>query len=45
MQETSGYARTVGGPDVSMAAPGVALADLWDEAVTTYGRKARSRVV
>ena len=45
LQEPSGYARTVGGPDVAMPAPGVALADLWDEARTAYGRQARSRVV
>ena len=45
LQETAGYARTVGSPDMAVAAPGVALADLWDEAVTTFGRKARQRVV
>jgi hypothetical protein len=45
LQETSGYARTVGGPDGAMPAPGVALADLWDEARTTYGRKARTRAL
>jgi hypothetical protein len=45
LQETSGYARTVGGPDGAMPAPGVALADLWDEVRTVYGRKARTRAV
>lgn len=41
LQETSGYARTVGGPDIAKPAPGIALADLWAEAETAYGRKAR----
>jgi hypothetical protein len=45
LQETSGYARTVGAADMAMPAPGVALADLWDEAMTEYGRKARTRVI
>lgn len=45
LQETSGYARTVGAADAAVPAPGVALADLWDEAVTEYGRKVRSRVI
>jgi len=45
LQETSGYARTVGGPDMAMPAPGIALADLWDEARTEYGRIARRRVI
>lgn len=45
LQETSGYARTVGGADAAIPAPGVALADLWDEAVTAFGRKVRSRVI
>jgi len=45
LQETSGYARTVGSPDMAAPAPGVALADLWDEAMTTFGRKARSRAI
>jgi len=45
LQETTGYARTVGGPDMAALAPGVALADLWDEAMTTFGRKARSRAI
>lgn len=45
LQETSGYARTVGGPDMASPAPGVALAELWDEAVTIYGRKARQRAI
>lgn len=41
LQETSGYARTVGAADAAMPAPGVALADKWDEAITAFGRKAR----
>lgn len=45
LQETSGYARTVGAADNAAPAPGVALADLWDEARTAYGRKARKSVV
>jgi hypothetical protein len=45
LQETSGYARTVGSAETAMPAPGAALADLWDEARTAYGRMARSRTV
>lgn len=45
LQETSGYARTVGGPDMAMPAPGAGLSDLWDEARTMYGRKARKRAI
>jgi hypothetical protein len=45
LQEASGYSRTVGGPDMVMPASGAALADLWDECRTTYGRQARSRTV
>jgi hypothetical protein len=45
LQETSGYARTVGGPDMAMPAPGGGLADLWAEAVTGYGRQARKGVI
>ena len=45
LQETSGYARMVGGPDAAVPAPGVALANLWDAARTEYGRKARTRVI
>lgn len=41
LQETSGYARTVGGPDIAKPAPGMALEALWAEAETAYGRKAR----
>jgi len=43
LQETNGYARTVGGPDVAAPAPGIALAELWDEARATYGRAAHAR--
>lgn len=45
LQETSGYARIVGGAEAAMPAPGTALADLWDEAETEYGRKGRIRVI
>lgn len=41
LQETSGYARTVGGPDMAMPAPGIALSDLWAEAVAKHGRQVR----
>lgn len=45
MQETSAYARTVGAGEGQVAAPGAGLADLWDEAETTYARKARVRAI
>ena len=45
LQETSGYSRNVGEADSQQASPGDALAELWDEATTTYGRKARQRAV
>lgn len=45
LQEVSGYSRTVGAGEAAMPASGMALADLWDEAETTYGRKARQRVI
>src|SRR5258707_12331650 len=45
LQETSGYSRTVRESDSTQPATGDALADLWDEATTAYGRKARSRAV
>ncbi len=45
LQETSGYSRTVGAGEMAMPASGIALADLWDEAETEYGRKARVRVI
>ena len=41
LQEGSGYARTVGQGETAMPAPGIGLAEKWDEARTTYGRKAR----
>jgi hypothetical protein len=44
-QETAGYGRTVGGPDAAVPAPGSDLPNLWDEAITTFGRQARSRAV
>ena len=45
MQEGSGYARTVGSGESAHPAPGIALADKWDEARTRHGRKARHRGV
>jgi hypothetical protein len=45
LQEGSGYARTVGGGESAAPAPGIALTELWDEAVTAHGRKARIRVI
>ena len=45
LQEGSGYARTVGAGESAHPAPGVALADLWDECKTRHGRKGRSRGV
>ncbi len=45
LQETSGYARTVGQGETAMPAPGIGLAEKWDEARTTYGRKARMRSI
>lgn len=45
LQETSGYARTVGEGDNLRPAPGAGLADLWAAAIATYGRKARKRAV
>jgi hypothetical protein len=45
MQEGSGYARMVGSGEAAHPAPGMSLADKWDEARTAHGRKARSRGV
>lgn len=45
LQEGSGYARIVGSGESSHPAPGVALADKWDECRTRHGRKGRSRGV
>jgi hypothetical protein len=45
LQEGAGYSRTVGSGEGAMPASGAALADLWDEVVTEYGRKVRSRVI
>jgi hypothetical protein len=44
LQETSGYARTVGGPDTTQPAPGLALAQLWAEAKAAYGRGGHARM-
>lgn len=40
LQEQAGYSRTIGSGEAAMPAPGTALAELWDEARTGYGRKA-----
>jgi hypothetical protein len=45
LQEGSGYARTVGSGEGAMPAPGAGLAELWDEATTTFARRARTRAV
>ena len=45
LQEGSGYARTVGSGETAMAAPGMGLAEKWDEARATYGRKARKLAI
>ena len=43
--EGSGWARTVGAGDSVRNATGAGLAQLWADAVTAHGRKARTRVV
>lgn len=45
MQEGSAYARMVGSGENAHPAPGLALADKWDEARTAHGRKGRTRGV
>lgn len=45
MQETSGYALIVGEGDTARPAGGAGLAELWAEAVTTFARKVRQRVI
>jgi len=45
LQETGGYARTEGEGAGAHPAPGAGLAEMWDEATTVYGRKARFRAV
>jgi hypothetical protein len=45
LQETSGYARTVGGGDNVRNASGAGLASLISRATARYGRKARTRVI
>lgn len=45
LQEGSGYARTVGSGEAAHPAPGIALADKWDEVYTRHGRKVRHRGV
>lgn len=41
LQEGGGYNRQVSEGQAAHPMPGVGLADLWDEAVTAFGRKAR----
>lgn len=45
LQETAGYARTVGAGDNVRNASGAGLADLRARVVARYGRKARARVI
>jgi hypothetical protein len=45
LQETAGYSRMVGSGDAARPASGMALADLWEECRTEYGRQARSRAI
>jgi hypothetical protein len=45
LQETGGYTDPQGEGAAAVAHLGSALADLWDEAETTYGRKNRHRVI
>lgn len=45
LQETSGYARTVGEGDSMRLASGAGLADIRAQAISANGRKARQRVV
>jgi hypothetical protein len=44
-QEGSGYARMVGSGESAHPAPGLSLADKWDECRTRHGRKGRHRGV
>ena len=45
LQEGSGYARTTGSGESAHPAPGIALADKWDEAAARHMRKSRHRGV
>ena len=45
LQETSGYARTVGAGDNQVPVSGAGLASLWAEARATFGRTVRVRAV
>jgi hypothetical protein len=45
LQETSGYARTVGAGDNQVPVSGAGLASLWDEARSTFGRTVRVRAI
>jgi len=45
LQQSSGYAREVGSGESQREASGRALRAVWDDAYTTYGRKARTRAV
>jgi len=45
LEETSGYAAVAGEGDATRGPSGAGLADMWDEAMTAYGRKNRTRVI
>jgi hypothetical protein len=45
LQETSGYARTVGAADAAVPVSGAGLSALWAEARATFGRTVRVRAV
>ena len=45
LSEGSGYARTVGAGETALPAPGAGLAEKWDEARATFGRKARKMAI
>ncbi len=45
LQETGGYSNPQGESGATVSDLAAALPDLWDEAETTYGRKARIRVI
>lgn len=45
LQQTSGYARTVGAGDTAVPAPGQGLAAAWARAATYSARKSRIRVI
>jgi hypothetical protein len=45
LQETSGYARVVGSGDNEREASGKGLRDIRDQALSTYGRMARTGAI